>query len=76
MSKVNFKDSEANGVTSTTKMEEDLKLKEEIEIIEKYKKDAILYGEKCVFAYDSWLEINELYFDNALKPIQIIWGIM
>ncbi len=72
-------DSVVNGVTSTTKiktkMEENLKPKEEIEIIEKYKKDAILYGEKCVFAYDCWLQINELYFDNALKPIQIIWGI-
>ncbi len=48
---------------------------EDIEIIEQYKEDAVIYGEKCVFAYDSWLEINELYFDNALKPIQIIWGI-
>ncbi|MBF0204082.1 MAG: hypothetical protein HQK67_07140 [Desulfamplus sp.] len=68
------------GVTSTTttiktKMEEDLKPREDIEIIEQYKEDAVIYGYKGVFAYDAWLEINELYFFNSLKPIQIIWGI-
>ena len=80
MMKKNLKDSEVNGVTSTTtkikkKMKEDLKLKEDIEIIEQYKEDAVIYGYKGVLAYDYWQEINELYFDNALKPIQIIWGI-
>ena len=62
----NFKDSEANGVTSTTKMEEDLKPKEEIEIIEKYKKDAIRFSDifrGCYFQQaiynDSHLSMNE-----------------
>ncbi|MBF0378767.1 MAG: hypothetical protein HQK72_14990 [Desulfamplus sp.] len=68
------------GVTSTTtkiktNMKEDLKPREDIEIIEQYKEDAVIYGYKGVFAYDAWLEINELYFFNSLKPIQIIWGI-
>lgn len=63
-------DSVVNGVTSTTKiktkMEENLKPKEEIEIIEKYKKDAIRFSDifrGCYFQQaiynDSHLSMNE-----------------
>lgn len=56
-------------------------MEQEQQVINKYKLELLkeegfkMFGERGKFAYDSWEQINRLYFDDELTPIPIIWGI-